>query len=191
MSLNRNEEVIGGNEVTQQILFDELTEGLEEEYDPNEGYSTVSGKPLTNVQELDGMNIYDYDVGDDLTGHPEISYFVNDDRKSDSLRVRIINEDEYIDLYINIPKPDENGFVKNIRKGFDFYRTAFDFIYSVLRWRDEKNVVDAAGEEINIFKKVNILKFAQFVDQMNNIGVRITEGNSESEYNSWIIYKME
>ena len=137
------------------------------------------------------MTIYDYDIGDGLEGYPEISHFKNDDRKSDSLRVRIINEDEYIDLYINIPKPDENGFVKNIRKGFNFYRTAFDFIYSVLRWRDEKNVVDAAGEEINIFKKVNILKFAQFVDQMNNIGVRITEGNSESEYNSWIIYKME
>jgi hypothetical protein len=69
--------------------------------------------------------------------------------------------------------------------------TAFDFIYSVLRWKGEENVVDRNGEEINHFKKVNIIAFAKFVDQMNRIGVRITEGNSDSDYDSFIIYKME
>lgn len=177
--------------IDEQINFDQLTEGLEAEYDPNEGYSTVSGKPLTNVQQLDGMNIYDYEVGDDLEGRPEISHFKNDDKKSDSLRVRIINEDEYIDLYVNIPKPDEKGFVKNIRRGFDFYRTAYDFIYSILKYRDEANVVDSNGEEKNHFKKVNILLFAKYVDQMEHIKVRLTEGNTDSDYNSWIITKME
>ena len=86
---------------------------------------------------------------------------------------------------------DELGYVTNIKKSFDFYRTAFDFIYSILRWKDETNVVDSNGEEINVFKKVNIINFAKFVDQKEQIGVRLTEGNSESEYNSWIIYKME
>ena len=40
-------------------------------------------------------------------------------------------------------------------------------------------------------EKVNLENFAKFVDGMENIGVRITEGNPDSDYNSWIIYKME
>lgn len=176
---------------TKEVTFDDLMQDFEAEYDETDGYTTVSGKEQTDVSECEKMSIYDFDIGDDITGIPEISHFKNDDRKSDSLRVRIINGDEYVDLYINIPKPDKDGFVKNIRKGFDFYRTAYDFIYSVLRYQDEANVVDENGEEKNNFKKVNILLFAKYVDQMTNIGVRLTEGNPDSEYNSWIIYKME
>ena len=184
MALKSKEE-----KTNEQISFDELE--FEAEYTENDGYTTISGKEQTNVQEYEKMRIYDFDIGDDIRGCPELSHFKNDDRKSDSLRVRIINEDEYVDLYVNIPKPDELGYVTNIKKSFDFYRTAFDFIYSILRWKDETNVVDSNGEEINVFKKVNIINFAKFVDQKEQIGVRLTEGNSESEYNSWIIYKME
>jgi len=184
MALKSKEE-----KTNEQISFDELE--FEAEYTENDGYTTISGKEQTNVQEYEKMSIYDFEIGDDIRGCPEISHFKNDDRKSDSLRVRIINEDEYVDLYVNIPKPDELGYVTNIKKSFDFYRTAFDFIYSILRWKDETNVVDSNGEEINVFKKVNIINFAKFVDQKEQIGVRLTEGNSESEYNSWIIYKME
>lgn len=184
MALKSKEE-----KTNEQISFDELE--FEAEYTENDGYTTISGKEQTNVQEYEKMSIYDFEIGDDIRGCPELSHFKNDDRKSDSLRVRIINEDEYVDLYVNIPKPDELGYVTNIKKSFDFYRTAFDFIYSILRWKDETNVVDSNGEEINVFKKVNIINFAKFVDQKEQIGVRLTEGNSESEYNSWIIYKME
>jgi len=184
MALKSKEE-----KVNEQVSFDDLE--FETEYTEDNGYNTISGKEQTNVQTFEKLSIYDFDIGDDITGLPEISHFKNDDRKSDSLRVRVINEDEYVDLYVNIPKPNEHGVITNIRKGFDFYRTAFDFIYSVLRWKDERNVVNAAGEEINVIKKVNIIKFAKFVDQMDNIGIRITEGNIESEYNSFIIYKME
>ena len=184
MALKSKEE-----KTNEQISFDELE--FEAEYTENDGYTTISGKEQTNVQEFEKLSIYDFDVGDDIRGYPEISHFKNDDRKSDSLRVRIINEDEYVDLYVNIPKPDELGYVTNIKKSFDFYRTAFDFIYSILRWKDETNVIDSNGEEINVFKKVNIINFAKFVDQKEQIGVRLTEGNTESEYNSWIIYKIE
>ena len=175
--------------VVEQVSFDDLE--FEAEYDENDGYSTLSGKEQTNVQELDKLSTYDFDVGDDITGYPEISHFKNDDRKSDSLRVRLINGDEFIDLYVNMPKPDELGYITNIKKGFDYYRTCFDFIYSILRWKDESNVIDKSGEEINVFKKVNIINFAKFVDQKENIGVRLIEGNTDSEYNSWISYKME
>jgi hypothetical protein len=133
----------------------------------------------------------DLDIGDEFEGRPELTHFINEDRKSDSIRVRVMDDGEIVDLYINIPKPDEKGFVNNIRKGFDFYRKAYDFIFSVLRYKDETNVLDENGEEVNTFRRVNIINFAKFVDQCNRIGVKITEGNADSEYNSFIIYKME
>ena len=177
----------------EQISFEDLIQDTEFDYEEERTYTTISGKEYIDVGTYENYAMYDFDVGDDIQGTPEITHFVNDDKKYDSLRVRIIDEtsDEYADLYINIPKPDKDGFIKNINKGFDFYRTCFDFLFSVLRYRDETNVVDKNGEEKNHFKKVNIILFAKYVDQIERIHVRITEGNSDSDYNSWIITQME
>lgn len=174
---------------TEQISFDDLLVELEAEYEKE--YTTISGKPQTPVSNYEKLTIYDYDIGETITGTPEITYFENKDRKSDSLRLRIINDDEYTDLYIYIPKPDENGLVHNIRKGFNLYRTCFDFIYSILRYQDEHNVIDENGEEKNHFETVNILLFAKYLDQFNNITVKVTEGNIDSKYDSWIIIKIQ
>lgn len=176
----------------EQVSFDDLE--FEAEYVENEGgqvYYTISGKEQEYEPTWEKYSMRDLDVGDDMEGRPEITHFVNDDKKYDNLRVRVMDDGEILDCYVNIPKPDKNGFITNIRKGFDFYRTAFDFIYSVLRWKGEGNVVDSNGEEINRFNKVNIIAFAKFVDQMERIGVRITEGNEDTDFNSFIIYKME
>ena len=171
------------------ISFDDLE--FEAEYEEERTYTTISGKEYIDVHDWEKYGMPDFDIGDEVEGIPEITYFENKDRKYDSLRVRVLDDGEFADLYINIPKPDENGFVTNIRKSFDFYRTAFDFIYSVLRYRDESNVVDSNGEEKNHFKKVNIINFAKYVDQMSHIYVKITEGNESSDYDSWIIIRME
>ena len=170
---------------------EELTLDFEAEYEEEIEYTTISGKEYMDVHDWEKYSIHDLNVGEEMEGIPEITYFENKDRKSDSLRVRVADDGEYVDLYINIPKPDKLGYITNIKKGFDFYRTAFDFIFSILRLRDERNVVDKNGEEVNKFSKVNIINFAKYVDQMSRIGVRITEGNPESDYDSWIIYKME
>ena len=172
-----------------QVSFDDLE--FEAEYEEDIEYTTISGKEYQDVHDWEKYNIHDFDVGEDVEGIPEITYFENKDRKYDSLRVRVLDDGEYVDLYINIPKPDKLGYITNIKKGFDFYRTCFDFIYSILDYRDQRNVVDKNGEEVNKFSKVNIIAFAKYVDQMTRVGVRITEGNSDSDYNSWIIYKME
>lgn len=174
---------------TKQLAFDDLE--FEAEYEEDKTYTTISGKEQNDVYDWEPMKAYELDIGDEFEGIPELTHFVNDDKKYDSLRVRVLDDGEYLDAYINIPKPDKNGYITNIKKGFDFYRTCFDFIYSILRLRDESNVVDKNGEEVNKFSKVNIINFAKYVDQMSRIGVRITEGNSDSDYNSWIIYKME
>lgn len=172
-----------------QVSFDDLE--YEAEYEEERIYLTISGKEYQDVQSWEKYTRNDFAPGEEIEGIPEITHFENKDKKYDSLRVRILDDGEYVDLYINIPKPDDKGYVTNIRKGFDFYRTCFDFIYSILRYRDERNVVDKNGEEVNTFSKVNIINFAKYVDQMQRIGVRITEGNKNSDYDSWIIYKME
>ena len=101
-----------------------------------------------------------------------------------------MDDGEILDLYINYPKKDY-PFVRGINKSFDFYRKCFDFIYSVRRLHGENYIVDKNGEEVNRFNKINIEMLAKYVDQHSRIGVRITEGNSDSEYNSFIIYKLE
>ena len=174
---------------TEQIKFDDLE--FEATYEEERTYTTISGKEYQDVQSWEQYRMYDFAPGEEVDGIPEITHFENKDKKYDSLRVRVLDDGEYADLYINIPKPDDKGFVTNIRKGFDFYRTAFDFIYSVLRYRDEHNVVDKNGEEVNTFNKVNIINFAKYVDQMSHIYVKIIEGNSDSDYDSWIITRME
>lgn len=179
--------------ITEQVSFEDCVDGMEFDYEEERTYKTISGKDYIDVNTWEKYGMYDFDTGDEIQGVPEITHFINKDKKYDSLRVRVadITSDEYADLYINIPKPDEQGFITNINKGFDFYRTAFDFVFSVLRFRDETNVIDKNGEEKNHFGKVNIILFAKYVDQMKRISVKITEGNTDSDYNSWIITNME
>lgn len=174
---------------TEQIDFDDLI--FEAEYEEERRFLTISGKEQEYEQDWERYTINDLDVGTEMEGRPEIVHFKNNDKKYDNIRVRVKDDGEILDCYVNIPKPDENGFITNIRKDFDFYRTAFDFIFSVLRWKNEANVVDSKGEEVNHFKKVNIINFAKYVDQFQRIGVRITPGNETSDYDSFIIYKME
>lgn len=187
MALNKNE-------VQTELTFDNLMEGLESEYSEeteNKIFYTISGKEQQYEPTWEKYSMNELDVGAEMEGRIEITHFQNDDRKYDSLRVRVMDDGDIVDYYVNIPKPDNQGYISNIRKGFDFYRTCYDFIYSILRLRDERNVVDENGEEINNFKKVNIINFAKYLDQHSHVGVRVTEGNPDSKYNSFIIYKME
>ena len=176
---------------TLQVSYDDLMEDLEFDYEEEPEYTTISGKEYQEVQGWSKYYLSDFDVGDDIEGIPELTHFINKDKKYDSIRFRILDDMEFADLYINIPKPDDLGYISNIRKGFDFYRTCFDFLFSVLKYRDERNVVDKNGEERNHFGKVNILTFAKYVDQMSRVKVRVTEGNSDSDFNSFEIIKME
>ena len=177
----------------QQISFDELefeATVVDEEEMETKKYYTISGKESQYEPTWEKYSMKDLDVGDTFEGRPEINIFENEDKSYNALRLRIMDDGEILDLYVNYPKKDY-PYVKGINNQFDFYRACFDFIYSILRWKDETNVVNSDGEAVNKFNKVNIEQFAKFVDQMERVGVKITEGNSSSEYNSWIIYKMD
>lgn len=171
----------------KQIQFDDLE--FEAEY-VERNYTTISGKECEYEPTWERYTIRDMEVGDEMEGRPEFTIFEKEDKTYNAGRLRVMDDGEILDLYFNFPKKDY-PYVTGINKGFDFYRGCFDFIFSVLKLRDERNVVNNDGEEINRFKKVNLETFAKYVDSMTRVGVRVTEGNPESEYNSWIIYKME
>ena len=178
-------------ETVEEISFDDLE--FEAEYveeTETKKYYTISGKEQSYEPTWEKMSIRELEVGDEFEGKPEITLFPNDEKTYDALRLRLLDDGEILDCYLNFPKKDY-PYVKGINKGFDFYRTCFDFIFSILKYRDERNVVDKNGEEVNNFKTVNLETFAKYVDSMTRVGVRVTEGNPDSEYDSWMIYKME
>ena len=196
LSKKTNEELpfpINTEETSNQISFDDLE--FEAEYVDDEElevkkFYTISGKESQYEPEWERYTMADLDIGDEFEGRPEINRFENDDKSYDAWRLRVMDDGEMVDIYINFPKADY-PYVQGINKSFDFYRKCFDFIFSILRLKDETNVINENGEEINKFSKVNIENFAKYVDQMTRIGIRITKGNEDSEYNSFIIYKME
>ena len=186
-------ETVNEEPTQEQISFDDLefeAEYVDEEQLETKKFYTISGKEQQYEPSWDKMNVRELDVGDEFEGTPEITLFENDDKSYNSARVRLLDDGEILDCYFNFPKKDF-PYVTGINKGFDFYRTCFDFIYSVLKFRDERNVVNSDGEEINRFKKVNLETFLKYVDGMTRIGVIVTEGNPDSEYDSWQIKKME
>lgn len=200
MALNKKEEELPfeiEGTADNQISFDDLefegevlTDEELEEANSVTKYYTISGKEQMYEPDWEKFSIRELDIGDEFEGIPEVTLFENEDKTYDALRLRLLDDGEILDCYFNYPKRDY-PYVKNINKGFDFYRTCFDFLFSILKWQDESNVVNSNGEEINKFGKVNLENFAKFVDQHSRIGVRVTEGNPDSNYNSWIIYKME
>jgi len=179
----------------EQVTFDDLEFEADvlsdeelEELNKNKTYFTISGKEQQYEPTWEVYKIGDLEVGDEFEGRPEITIFENEDKSYDAMRLRIMDDGEILDLYMNFPKKDW-PYVKNINKGFDFYKNCFNFIYGILRWKDETNVVNSQGEEINKFSKVNIETFMKYLDQMERVGIRITEGNNG--YNNWILTKME
>ena len=187
------EEVTNEPVEQKEITFDDLefeAEYVDEEQLETKKFYTISGKEQQYEPTWEKMNIRELDVGDEFEGIPEITIFPNDEKSYNSARLRVLDDGEILDCYFNFPKKDF-PYVTGINKGFDFYRTCFDFIYSVLKFRDERNVVNKDGEEVNRFKKVNLETFLKYVDSMKRVEVIVTEGNPDSEYDSWQIKKME
>ena len=152
-------------------------------------YLTITGKEQAFEPEWERYTVNELDPGVTMEGIPEVTIFKNEDKSYNALRLRVSDDGEMLDCYINFPKKDW-PYVKNINNEFEFYRPCFQFIFQILRIRDERNVVDANGEEINRFKTVNLENFAKYLDTMNRVGVKITKRDN-SEYNDWEIYKME
>ena len=177
---------------TNQISFEDIECEAEfsDDETPSPKFLTISGKESWYEPTWEKYGIQDLEVGAEMEGRPEITIFENEDKTYNAARLRVMDDGEILDLYVNFPKR-HYPFVRGINKSFDFYRKCFDFIFSVRRLHGDKFVVDEKGEEINRFVKINLEMLLKYVDQHDRIGVRITEGNSDSEYDSFEIYKLE
>lgn len=179
--------------VKEEIKWEDIeceAEFVDEDELETKKFYTISGKESWYEPTWEKFGIKDLDIGAEMEGRPEINIFENNDKSYDAFRLRVMDDGEILDIYVNYPKKDY-PFVRGINRSFDFYRKCFDFIFSVRRLHGEEYIVDENGEEFNRFNKINIEMLAKYVDQHERIGVRITEGNSDSEYNSFIIYKLE
>lgn len=172
--------------------------GFEAEFKESE-FTTISGKEQTNVKEMDSISLNEILPGLTYDGYPEISIFHNEPKEKpdgsftkgyDSIRVRLIDEEEYLDCYANIPKIDEEGFVENINKSYNFFRTGFDLVYSFMRYFDEVSIIAEDGKEMNYIKKVNIFKICEYIDKMDRVEVKITKG-ADNGYNSFFVMNMQ
>ena len=159
---------------------------MDEDQTETKKFYTISGKESWYEPTWERYNMRDLEVGDQFEGRPEIMLFENEDKTYDALRLRIMDDGEILDLYINYPKK-HFPYVRGINSKFDFYRKCFDFIFSVLKIQGEQYVVNSQGDEVNKFGKINIENLAKFVDKHERIGVEITEGNEDSEYDSFIM----
>lgn len=175
----------------QEIKFDDLLETMDATTEAT--YTTITGKEQEYHPEYETYKAYQMDVGDWIEGKPEVTIIPKADKTYDALKIRIIDDTagEILDCYANHPRADKEGFVKGINKDFDFYRNAFDFIFSVLKTKGDKYVLDKNGEEYDKFNRVDFYGFAKLVDQMSKVRIEITEGNNDSTYNSWEITNME
>ena len=192
MALKSKTEEVIEKPTIEQVSFDDLefeAEYVDEEEMSVKKYYTISGKESWYEPEWDTYGVNELDVGVTMEGRPEIRILEKEDKTYNALHLKVMDDGEILNCYLNFPKKDY-PYVKRINKGFDFYRPLFDFIYSILKYRDERNVVDKNGEEINIFNSVNLETFAKYVDSMERVGVKIIEG-TDPDYNSWIITKME
>lgn len=192
-------------EKESQISLDDL--GLEteyadldkeaEEYETKTKYFTITGKEQEYEPQWERYTISDLEIGDEFEGRPEVTIFAKSDKSYNAGKVRVMDDGEILDLYFNYPKKDYPIVrnLKDIRKSekdtFDFYLNAYDVIFSVLKLMDEKNIVDADGEEINKIKAINLEAIMKIIDNNDRIGVRIIKGSPHNEYPSWMIYKME
>ena len=120
------------SKTTEEITFDDLefeAEYIDEDEQEPKIYLTISGKEQQYEPEWDTYGVNDLDVGVTMEGRPEITIFTNKDKSYNAMRLRVMDDGEILNCYLNYPKKD-CPYVKGLNKDFDFYRTCFNFIFN-------------------------------------------------------------
>lgn len=192
----------------EEVVIEQVTNGLDAlgiETEYSEGTSSF----LIDTDGLDKISINDLDIGVEVDGMPEFVIFDNSDRtnndgskrKWDSLCCHLVDIEEtdeygeqtgeYVEAYLPIPRPDENGVITNLF-GNGFYHGAFNLIYSYLRTLDESNVLDSNGNIINTIKKVNIVKLVETLNKYDKMEIKVMKGaNGDTNYLTFMITNMQ
>lgn len=169
------------------------TEDYDEDYVPRRSTKDVHGEPLVKVQ------LNDLSVGKEVTGEPDFAIYINDEKeingkkyeekKWDTVNGRLFGEDgtDYLEIYINIPKVDEDGFITNIHQQNKFYENAFNLIFGYMRHLNEDALIDPESSTgfINFFKKINIEHLVEKLNECTDIKIKVTEG--QNGYHGFVI----
>lgn len=146
----------------------------------------------TGTEENDLENYHRYFLSDmvegqTFCGEANVEFFpiVEKDgevKKYSQVRFRLIDEHEqpeideygnvevgeYFDIYLNTPKFKDNGILSRVQKPterFDFHRNLWNFLTGIIGYYDPNSLIDPkTNDEINIFKKINVKKVAQFIE---------------------------
>lgn len=180
-------------EEMEMLGMEVSTEEYDEDYVPRRSIKDPHGNPLKKVK-LDDLK-----VGNEVTGEPDFAIYINDEKEIngvkyeeknwDTVNMRLFGEDgtDYLEVYINIPKIDEDGFIRNIHEKNKFYNNCFNLIFGFMRHMNEDSLVDADSETgfINFFKKINIKYLVEKLNEVTDIQIKVTEG--QNNYNGFII----
>lgn len=169
------------------------TEEYDDDYVPRRSTKDPHGEPLQKIQ------LNDLKVGKEVQGEPDFAIYINNEKEIngkkyeeknwDTLNMRLFGEDgeDYLEVYINIPKVDEDGFITNIHQQNKFYQNAFNVIFGYMRHINENALLDPDSTTgyINFFKKMNIEHLVEKLNECTDIKIKVTEG--QNGYNGFII----
>ena len=174
--------------VAEQISFDDLefeAEYVDEDQEVKKFY-TISGKESWYEPTWEKYTINDLDVGDEFEGRPEINIFENDEKSYNALRLRVMDDGEMVDLYINYPKKDF-PYVKGINKGFGLE----NYIKANGYTKDEVLVCGDSGNDLYMFDCFpHSFAMAQspdhFKSQANHVIKRISDLEDYLNHPEWL-----
>lgn len=176
--------------------------------DLNKLFGMETGTEENDLEDYVRYYLSDMVEGQSFSGEAIIELFPiveRDDevKKYSQIRVRLIDEHaqpkmdedgnvevgEYLDIYLNCPKFKDNGIATRIQKPterFDFHRNLWNFLTGIMTIVDPKSLIDPkTGDEINIFKKINLKNVAKFIE-----GKRVTVEQVEVPDSNYPTFKI-
>ena len=150
-------------------------------------FGMETGTEENDLEDYKRYYLSDMVAGQAFSGDASIELFpvVEKDgvvKKYSQIRFRLIDEHaepkmvdedrvevgEYLDIYLNCPKFKDNGIATRIQKPnerFDFHRNLWQWLTGIMYIIDPQSLIDPkTGEEINIFKKINLKNVADFIE---------------------------
>lgn len=153
--------------------------------------------PRRSTEGLRKLVLNDLKVKQEVTGEPELVLFINEEKeingqhyeakKWDTINMRLFSDEDYLQIYINIPKVDDNGFICNIHQNNSFLKNCFNLIFGYMRLVNEDAVIDPESETgyINYFNKINIKFLIEKLNELTDIKIKVTAG--EKGYQGFLI----
>lgn len=176
--------------------------------DLNKLFGMETGTEENDLEDYKRYYLSDMVAGQAFRGEASVELFPiveRDDevKKYSQIRFRLIDEHEnplldedeepevgeYLDIYLNCPKFKDNGIATRVQKPterFDFHRNLWNWLTGIMNIIDPKSLIDPkTGDEINIFKKINLKNVADFID-----GKRVTIEQVEVDNSDYPTFKI-